>query len=223
VSIKENIEKIKTDIDKYKTCSGDVLLLAVTKGVSSEKIREAYSLGIRDFGENYLQEAINKMDELHDLPVRWHFIGHLQTNKAGKVAERFSLVQSVDKIKLAMVLNDRAGDTGKILEILLQFNLIGRENRSGFNPEHLQEVEEIFKLPHIKVRGYMSMAPFFPDPEDTRPYFRKVKDLAIELKEKFGFEANYLSMGMTGDYKVALSEGANLIRIGSGIFGPRTY
>jgi len=98
----------------------------------------------------------------------------------------------------------------------------GITERDLIRPD-LEEVEEILKLPHVKVRGLMSMAPFLPDPEDTRPYFRKVKDLAIELKEKFGFEANYLSMGMTGDYKVALSEGANLIRIGSGIFGPRTY
>ncbi len=221
MSIKENIDRIKQDIEKYKTCEGDVLLLGVTKGVSSERIREAYDCGIRDFGENYLQEAINKMDELRDLPLRWHFIGHLQTNKAGKVAERFSLVQSVDKFKLAHALNDRV--KGKVLDILLQIDFTGRDNRTGFNPAHLEEVEEILKLPHVKVRGLMSMAPFLPDPEDTRPYFRKVKDLAIELKEKFGFEANYLSMGMTGDYKVALSEGANLIRIGSGIFGPRTY
>jgi len=221
--IRDNIEVIRKDIEKYKTVSGDILLLAVSKNVSSEKIREAYEAGIRDFGENYLQEAIVKMETLKDLDIRWHFIGHLQSNKAGKVAENFYLIQSVDTFKLARIMNEKGVIMGKNLKILLQFNLSGKDTKFGFNLNNLSEIKEISKFENIKLEGLMAMAPYFENPEESRPYFRKMKDLSLELKNIYNLEINYLSMGMTGDYKVALSEGANLVRIGSGIFGARTY
>jgi len=220
-NIKENIELIRDTIGKYKTCSGDVALLAVTKQVSPEKIRIAYDAGIRDFGENYLQEVLPKIKELSDLDIRWHYIGHLQSRKASKIAEHFYMVQSVDSFKVAEKLNKKALELNKKLKILLEIDFTEQENRSGFKKVFSQELEKISVLSGIELEGLMTVAPFFSDPEMARPYFRRLAEIKEELKEMYPLR--FLSIGMTGDYKVALSEGANLIRIGSGIFGARAY
>ena len=219
--IKENIKAIRKNIEKYKKCSEDVLLLAVTKKVSPEQIRVAYEAGIRDFGENYLQEVLPKIEALKDLDIRWHYIGHLQSRKAAKVTDLFYMVQSVDSLKLARKLNSKALDLNKSFKVLVEINLTDRERRTGFKKLLPEEIDELFSLSNIEVQGLMTVAPFFQDPELARPYFRKLKELGEEIKKKYSIK--YFSMGMTGDYKIALSEGANLIRIGSGIFGARTY
>jgi len=222
--IKDNIERIKEDIKLYKSCNEEVLLLAVCKNVSPDHIREAFDGGIHDFGENYLQEVLPKMEYLRDLNIRWHFIGHLQTNKVGKTAENFYMIQSVDSLKLAHLLNSKAEKLKKKIDFLLQIKVSHENTKYGFNLEDLRkEIDIILKLEHVSFKGFMAMAPFFTDSEEARPYFRTVKKLASDVEEMFEIKIPYLSMGMTDDYKVALSEGANLIRIGSGIFGPRSY
>ncbi len=204
----------------------DITLLAVTKTVSPERIREAYDAGIRVFGENRVQEFESKLRALHDLDAEWHMIGHLQSNKSAKATELFAYIDSVDSVKLAQRLNAAASQLGKRMPILIEINIGGETAKSGLAPES-SELEEILaaapRLPSLDFRGLMTVPPYFDDPEQSRPYFRRMRDLFDQLRTRglpgISFEA--LSMGMSHDFEAAIEEGSTCVRIGTAIFGER--
>lgn len=201
----------------------DVQLVAVSKTVDLARIRQAIAAGVRILGENYLQEARAKIETLGNA-VHWHFIGHLQTNKATAVVARFDLIHSVDRLKLARALDRAAQKQGKVQDILLEVNLAQEASKSGFAPEAAPELlEAVAALPHLRVRGLMTMPPWFTESEDARPYFRALRELRDRLAAhaRPGVNLTELSMGMSGDFEVAIEEGATLVRIGTAIFGPR--
>jgi pyridoxal phosphate enzyme (YggS family) len=202
-----------------------VTIVAVTKTQSVGRIREAVSAGLTILGENRVQEAAEKIAGLADLPVVWHLIGHLQTNKVKQAVALFSLIQSVDSLKLAAEIDRQARQAGKIQDILLQINVAGEESKFGIDPKAAVTVTAALEaLPNIRLCGLMTIAPFFAQAEQTRPIFRQTKQLFDELKKCVANpeQFRWLSMGMTHDYTVAVEEGSNMIRVGSGIFGERT-
>ena len=207
----EVLEELRKEIN-------DVTLVAVSKTKSNEKILEAYNLGIRDFGENYVQELTTKMDTLPK-DIKWHMIGHLQTNKVKDLVKRnIYLIQSVDSIKLAKEINKEAIKNDKKVNILVEVKTSSEESKTGIPPENLDDlIQEIKELENINLLGLMTIGPNTEDEEEVRKAFKLLK----EQKDKYNL--NILSMGMTNDYKIAISEGSNLIRIGTKIFGPREY
>lgn len=214
-------EKISEAAVKGGYDPGDVKLVAVTKNVSTGVINEAVKTGITDLGENRLQEALPKIAGLPE-DINWHFIGYLQTNKVKDVIDNFSLIHSLDRWKLAQALEKRAQQTDTDVAALVQINTSGEETKYGLAPEELEDfLTDIKELKRVKVKGLMSMAPFTEDPEETRPYFRMLRDLK-EKTEIPGIELRYLSMGMTNDYHIAVEEGANIVRVGTALFGGRT-
>jgi pyridoxal phosphate enzyme (YggS family) len=200
---------------------GEVRLVAVSKTVDLERIRAAIDAGQDLFGENYLQEARDKIAALGS-QVSWHLVGHLQTNKAGGAVAFFDLIHSVDRGKLARALNAAAARLGKVQDVLIQVNLGGEDTKSGVEPAAAPELlQEVARLPHLRVLGLMSMPPWFPDPEQARPYFRALRELRDRLIPLSGLSLPELSMGMSDDFPVAVEEGATLVRVGTAIFGPR--
>lgn len=202
----------------------DIRLVAVTKTVTVERIREGIEAGLSIFGENRLQEAAPKMASLKDAPVRWHFIGHLQRRKARSVIGVFSLVHSVGSMELAQEINDRAGRAGACQDVLLQVNIGNEPTKAGFHPDALVGlVPALGALPHIRIRGLMTIPPPTAEPEQARPYFSQLRNMAGRIAElavpSIGMAE--LSMGMSNDYEVAIEEGATLVRIGTAIFGAR--
>jgi pyridoxal phosphate enzyme (YggS family) len=190
-----------------------VRLIAVTKTVSPDRIREAVESGITEVGENRLQEALPKQDALRDLSLRWHFIGRLQTNKAKKVVERFHCIQSLDRAELAVKLNQYA--TGRF-PVFVEVELGNEETKSGVPQDKLPELmEELKRCDRLDVRGLMAIPPFFDDPEKSRPFFAKLR----KLGERYGLRE--FSMGMSHDFEVAIEEGATMVRIGTALFGAR--
>jgi pyridoxal phosphate enzyme (YggS family) len=198
-----------------------VRLVAVSKTVDLERIRAAIEAGQDLFGENYLQEAKAKIDAV-GRQVSWHLVGHLQTKKAKGAVELFDLIHSVDRGKLARALDAAAARLGKVQDILIQVNQGGEETKSGVAPEAAPELlREVARLPHLRVVGLMTMPPWFSDPEAVRPYFRALRELRDRLRDLSGLPLPELSMGMSGDYAVAVEEGATLVRVGTAIFGLR--
>ena len=221
-SIQERISKAALRADRDPAA---IRLVAVSKTVSAESIREAIAAGVTTLGENYVQEARNKIARVGS-QVAWHFIGHLQSNKARNAVDLFSMIHSVDRLSLAEALDEEANRQGKILPVLIQVNISGEESKSGIDPqETLQLLQRIAGLQHLSIQGLMTMPPWFEDPEDARPYFIALRKLREELsREKIpGVVLQELSMGMSGDFEVAINEGATLVRIGTAIFGPRNY
>ena len=217
--IAENATNIKNQIN-----SANVTIVAVTKTQPVERIREAVNTGLTVLGENRVQEAAEKIGLLADLPVEWHLIGHLQTNKVKQAVAMFSLIQSVDSLKLALEINRQAAAVNKQQDILLQINVAGETSKFGIAPSQASAVAaELFALPNVRLCGIMTIAPFFDQAEDTRPIFRQTREIFERLNREMGRPEyfNQLSMGMTHDYLVALEEGSNMVRIGSGIFGER--
>jgi pyridoxal phosphate enzyme (YggS family) len=215
--VRENCLRILDKINQAAARSGrdfsSVKLIAVTKTVSPEDIRIAADCGIRDVGENRLQEALPKREALADLALTWHFIGHLQTNKAKKVVENFDWVQCVDRPELAAKLNQTAS---RQLPVLIEVKLHEEPNKSGIGEAGLPGFVEEFGSYHaLRLRGLMAIPPFFENPEDARPYFRKLRELAVR------FSLPELSMGMSHDFEVAVEEGATMVRIGTALFGER--
>jgi PLP dependent protein len=191
-----------------------VRLIAVTKTVSSERIRAAVECGIREVGENRLQEALSKKTELQDLTLRWHFIGRLQTNKARKVVENFDVVQSVDRMDLAEKLNQY---TTRPLPILVEVELGKEETKSGVSETELPHLlDQLKSCSRLELRGLMAIPPFFDDAEASRPYFARLRSLADKYK------VAELSMGMSHDFEIAVEEGATMVRVGTALFGERT-
>jgi len=226
MSIKENLEKIAEKIrlrsELVGRNSGDITMVAVTKTVEEDRIREAIASGVRIIGESRVQEAKEKYGKLGN-EVIWHLVGHLQTNKANDAVKIFDLIHSVDSVKLAKEIDKQARKAGKVQKVLIEVNLSGEETKYGLSPEEvIPFLKDISELPNMKVEGLMTMAPFYENPEDCRPYFRKLKELMEEVKARNieNVEMKYLSMGMTNDYEVAIEEGSNMVRIGRAIFGP---
>lgn len=202
----------------------DIRLVAVSKTVPPDRIRQAIEAGATTFGENYIQEAREKIQALADLQVSWHFIGHLQSNKAKYAVKLFDMIHSVDSIKLAREIDKQAAKIGKIQPILIQVNISEELTKSGTAPENTFElVTEANRLEHVSVKGLMTMPPFFDDPERARPYFRALFDLRRRIRDVLHSEIALpeLSMGMTGDFEAAIAEGATMVRIGTAIFGKR--
>ena len=192
---------------------GDVTIVAVSKTFPPQAIKEAVAAGMRHIGENRVQEAAEKRPELEGLPAVWHLVGHLQTNKAKQAIKLFDVIESVDSFHLAEEISRRADRT---LSVLLEVNVAGEESKFGYTPEQaLREAEKIGALPHLDVRGLMTVAPLTDDAETVRPVFRRLRELrdALGLRE--------LSMGMTDDFEVAIEEGSTMVRIGRAIFGER--
>lgn len=223
-SIAENLTLIRTNIiqsiNARTGCHQEVMLLAVSKAQTSDLLREAYAAGQTCFGENYLQEAINKQAELKDLEIEWHFIGPIQSNKTQSIAQHFEWVHGVDRLKIAQRLNDARARQSP-LKICLQVNISGEESKSGVNPEELISLaQEVTKLPHIKLRGLMAIPEPTEDPTIQRTQFIKMRTLLEQLNQ-LGHQLDTLSMGMSNDYMVAIEEGATIVRVGSAIFGAR--
>ncbi|MGC8977377.1 MAG: YggS family pyridoxal phosphate-dependent enzyme [Candidatus Ratteibacteria bacterium] len=217
MSIKERIKEILKEVPE------NVILLAATKQRTIEEIKEAIECGIKVIGENYVQEAEKKFEKI-GRKVRWHMIGHLQTNKVKKAIEIFDMIETVDSFKLAKEIDKEAKKRKIIFPVLIEVNSGKEIQKSGVLPEDLEKlIYEISKLENIKVEGLMTMGPLLNNPEDIRPYFKLTKELFDKLKNLSypNVEMKYLSMGMTDTWKIAIEEGANIIRIGTGIFGPR--
>jgi len=222
--ISEIHQRINRAAEKADRDPASVRLVAVSKTVSVEQVRMAIETGAVILGENYVQEAQEKFSALSALSATWHFIGHLQRNKARHVVRIFDLIHSVDSTRLADELNKQAGKVNKTQPILIQVNLAGEKTKSGIPPEETETlVRHISTLPHLSLQGLMTMPPYFNAPEKVRPYFRQLKilrDRIIDMSiENIGM--NELSMGMTGDFEVAVAEGATLVRVGTAIFGAR--
>lgn len=202
-----------------------VTLIAVTKNHDVAAMREAIDAGAADIGENRIQEAKEKYAEL-DRDVNWHLIGHLQTNKAKTAVQLFDLIHSVDSPHLAKAIDKEAGKIGKVQDILVQVNLAREDSKSGVYKEDLRAMLDLVEtLPHLCLRGLMCIAPNYEDVEMCRPLFREMYEIYQQVKEFPYPTANitYLSMGMTHDYPIAVEEGANIVRVGTAIFGPRQY
>jgi hypothetical protein len=208
-----------------------ICLVAVAKGQSVEKIKEVLKAGQLDFGENYAQEMLEHVEALlaapfgaRQGPIRWHFIGHLQRNKVRLLIDKTTLIHSVDSIPLAHEIDRRAAEADKIQEVLVEINLGGESSKSGIGPVDADAlVAEISKLDHLRLKGLMTLPPFSDDPEKSRPYFQKLREIrdAINRRNLYKYPLTELSMGMTHDFEVAIQEGATIVRIGTGIFGAR--
>jgi pyridoxal phosphate enzyme (YggS family) len=228
VNIRENLSRVQERMAAACRRSGrhleDVKLVAISKTVSPERIREAYEAGVRDFGENRVQEAGAKRPALSDLTVTWHMVGRLQSNKARLARELFHWVHSVDSLRLAQKLAQAAPCGGDRLLVLLEVNLGEEPTKSGVPAtEVVKLVEQVGEVKTLEVRGLMVIPPFLEDPEQVRPYFRRLRDLAREIESKrlSNVSMQELSMGMSHDFEVAIEEGATMVRIGTAIFGPR--
>ena len=222
------IADIKSRMEKAARAAGrnphDVKLLPVTKTKPAAMLQTAYVLGLHTFGENYIQEARDKFAELSALEISWHFIGHLQSNKAKYAVKMFGLIHSVDSLSLAEALNKEAGKIGKVQRILVQVNEGGEASKAGVTPEAtLDLIKAAALLPNLKILGLMTLPPFFDNPEAARPFFadlRKIRDEINAMKIP-GVELSELSMGMTGDFEAAIAEGSTMVRIGTALFGAR--
>jgi len=201
-----------------------IRLLAVSKTMPAEVVQDSIEAGISNLGENYIQEAREKINALAAYPVTWHFIGHLQSNKAKYAVRLFDLIHSVDSLKLAQELNKYAKKNDKIQAILIQVNVAKEVSKSGVYVEDtLQLLKEVSRLENIAVKGLMTMPPFFNAPEKARPYFTALRELRDQIKMEAipNISMDELSMGMTGDFEAAIEEGATIVRIGTAIFGDR--
>jgi len=227
MSIATNLENIMERIEKASIKAGrdpkSVRLVAVTKTKPADAVIEAAQAGHKIFGENYVQELTAKAALVKE-PVEWHFIGALQSNKVKYIAGLVTLIHSVDRLSLAMEIEKQWGKLGKICDILVEVNVSGEKTKAGTSrAEAMQLVEGIAEMPHLRIKGLMTMPPFFDEPELARPYFQELRELAamIDARKITNVEMRELSMGMSGDFEAAIEEGATLVRVGSAIFGSR--
>jgi len=228
-NIEKNIENIRDKIEVSAVKAGkraeDITLIAVTKTRTPEEINEAIKLGIADIGENKVQEILDKYEKIE--PVRWHMIGHLQTNKVKYIIDNVSLIHSVDSLKLAREIDKRSGQHNKKMDILIQINAADEKSKFGISADEARGIimEILESCPNIFIKGLMSIVPYAEDPETVRKYFKEVNNIYEECKtiNHPKVEFQYLSMGMSNDYPIAIEEGANAVRIGTSIFGERKY
>ena len=227
--LKENLANVEKNIEQACKNAGrnrnEVTLIAVSKTKPVEMLQEIYDENIRDFGENKVQELCSKMEQLPS-DIRWHMIGHLQRNKVKYIVGKVELIHSVDTYRLAEEINIQAKKQNVIVPILVEVNIAHEESKFGISAEDaILLVEEISRLENIRIKGLMTIAPYVVNPEDNRLYFRKIKQLSVDITNKNidNVSMEILSMGMTGDYEVAIEEGATMVRVGTGIFGARNY
>ena len=227
--LRENFRQVEENI--RRACGragrdpGDVTLIAVSKTKPVELLREAYDLGTRVFGENKVQEIVEKYEALPK-DIHWHMIGHLQRNKVKYIIDKVDLIHSVDSVRLAETIEKEAAKHDLTANILLEVNVAEEESKFGLNVDEVEQVvDEIAKFSHIKVCGLMTIAPFVENPEENRPYFRRLRNLSVDIggKNVDNVTMSILSMGMTNDYEVAVEEGATMVRVGTGLFGARDY
>ncbi len=228
-TIKQNLDdiysRIKIAAEKSGRKAEEITLIAVTKTVDVARIRNVSEYGVPDFGENRVQELLEKYDKF-DESIKWHLIGHLQTNKVKYIIDKVHMIHSVDSFELAKEIDNRAGKAGKKMNILLQVNVSGEETKFGIKPEEVNRyVEFISQLENVALRGMMTIAPFVDNTQEIRPIFKNLYDIFIDIKNKKidNVSMDYLSMGMSNDFEVAIEEGANVVRVGTGIFGKRNY
>lgn len=226
--ITDNLVEIRSRIASAAARAGrgpeEVRIVAAAKGQGVKKIEEAIAAGIRIIGHNYLQEAEHESTAELRKSVRLHMIGHLQRNKAGKAVDLFDMIETVDDARLASALHNRAEPEGKIIEVMIQVNLSGEPQKSGIPEDQVEALASAIRgLPSLRLKGLMTMPPFFDDPDRARPYFARLRELRDRLMSQaiLAPDMNELSMGMTGDFEVAVEEGATLVRIGTALFGPR--
>lgn len=225
----ENLKKVEDNVDAACRKAGrsrdEVTLIAVSKTKPVEMLSTIYNQGIRDFGENKVQEMCDKMEQLPS-DIRWHMIGHLQTNKVKYIVGHTTLIHSVDSLHLAKEIEKQAEKKDVTVDILVEVNIAEEESKFGIHKEETYElVRQIAALPHVHICGLMTIAPYVENPEDNRMYFRGIRQLSVDIAEQNIDNVNMdvLSMGMTGDYMVAIEEGATIVRVGTGIFGERNY
>ncbi len=225
--ISENLKEINKNIEKACKNSGrstdSVHLIAVSKTKPVEMLKEAYDLGCRIFGENRVQELTEKMPVL-PADIKWHMIGHLQTNKIKYIIGKVDLIHSVDTLHLAEAIDKEAGKNNCIQDVLIEINVAGEDSKFGTADMDInkQLIKDVSALKNLNLKGLMTVAPYTDDPEDNRQYFKALKKLADDMREYFVSDP-VLSMGMTGDYMVAIEEGATYVRVGTGLFGERNY
>ncbi len=226
--ITENVEDIGRRIERACRRAGrlssEVTLVAVSKTFPAERIRQVIVAGVCDIGENYVQEAVGKRELLAGLDIRWHFVGHLQSNKVKYLIQWVSLIHTIDSIGLAREIDRQAARVGRTMEVLVEVNTTGESTKFGVAPDQTEELlRGLTPFRNIRVCGLMTIGPFLPDPEGSRPMFRQLRLLKEDLsREKYhNVELEHLSMGMTGDFEVAIEEGATIVRIGTAIFGSR--
>jgi len=226
VNLEENFRKVQQRIEAACARAGrdpkDVTVVAVSKSQPPEAVRAAVDIGQLIFGENRVQEAKAKI-ALCPERARWHMIGHLQSNKARDAIALFSVIQSVDSLSLAQELEKWADKHAKTMPVLLEVNIAGESSKFGYNPDSVvRELPQINDLRHLEVHGLMTIAPYTTDAEKVRPVFRKLRELKSQCEQVLGAPLQHLSMGMSGDFEVAIEEGATMVRIGTALFGPRT-
>lgn len=225
--IRNNLEAINSKIKAAAIRAGrdpsDIKLIGVTKTVDTVRIKSAYACGIEDFGENRVQELCEKADIL-DINCTWHLIGHLQTNKVKYIIDKVSLIHSLDSLELAKEISRRAEKAGRIMDVLVQVNVAGEDSKFGIRPEEaLSFVKEVSRMGNIRVKGLMTIAPISDDPEGVRWVFAGLGKLRIDIARENidNVDMDYLSMGMSHDFEVAIEEGSNMVRIGTALFGKR--
>ena len=225
MSLADNLEKVQQRIraacDRADREPNSVTLLAVTKAQPPEMVRAAAELGLPLFGENKVQEAKAKIP-LCSGRLRWHFIGHLQSNKCRDAVELFAMIQSMDSLPLAREINKRAEAAAKTMPVLLEVNAAGEVSKFGYAPEQLlAELKDLNALPRLEIQGLMTVPPWSPEPEKSRPHFHRLRELKEHAEAVLGAPLPHLSMGMSDDFEVAIEEGATMVRVGTALFGPR--
>lgn len=228
MSVAENVERVQERIQRACERSGrapsEVHLIAVSKTKPAESVREAYAAGLREFGENRVQEAAAKRQELSDLDITWHLIGHLQSNKARQACQLFNWIQSVDSLHIAQRIDRFAAEFGRKMPVLIEVHLGEEASKFGVEEDEvLRLAEKVGALPSIELRGLMVLPPYLDDPQDVRPYFRRLREMGarIEAEQLPGVSMRELSMGMSHDFEIAIEEGATIVRVGTAIFGAR--
>lgn len=224
-NLQEVERKIMEACDKAGRAREEITLIAVSKTKPVPMLQEIYDLGVRDFGENKVQELTDKEPQL-PADLRWHMIGHLQRNKVKQVIDKAVLIHSVDSVRLAKAIEAEAAKKDIVVQILLEVNVAEEDSKFGLKvDEVLPAIEEIATMPHVRIKGLMTIAPFVENPEENRTVFAQLQKLSVDIAEKNidNVSVDILSMGMTNDYQVAIEEGATMIRVGTGIFGEREY
>lgn len=227
--IKKQLEEVRKNITeaaiKANRDPKEITLIAVSKTYPASAIKEAVAEGCMNFGENHVQELCQKIEEIQE-PVKWHLIGHLQTNKVKYIIGKTELIHSLDSLRLAEEIEKQSAKKDVVTKVLIEVNVANEASKHGFKVEEvLPAVQAISQMPHIKVEGLMTVAPFVECPEENRTIFRKLSALSVDIqKQKFdNISVNILSMGMSNDYKIAIEEGATMVRVGTAIFGNRDY
>ena len=227
--LKDNFDKVNANIqaacDRVGRNREDVTLIAVSKTKPIQMLQEAYDFGVRVFGENKVQEIVDKYEALPK-DISWHMIGHLQRNKVKYIIDKVEMIHSVDSIRLAEEIDKEAAKKGVVVNVLLEVNMAKEDTKFGLMPEEVMDfIDEIVRFQNIRVQGLMTIAPFVENPEENRKHFANLKKLSVDIAKKRVNNVNMsvLSMGMTNDFEVAIEEGATMVRVGTAIFGKRNY